>query len=359
MMYDNIKVVHLELTDKCNASCPMCARNKNGGEINPYLPLTDLTLDNCKKIFPPAFIQNLDRMYMCGNYGDPIAAQSTLLIFEYFRTHNPNMMLSMHTNGSARTHHWWRDLAKILGKNGYVTFGIDGLEDTHHLYRKGTDFDKIILNAKMFIAGGGRARWDFIAFEHNEHQIDAAKALADAIGFEKFTVKKTGRFFSNTKMQVKGTRDVLDNDGNVIYTIAPPKNPELQNQSLQKERRIIENYGSMEEYLDQTPISCAVKKEQSIYVSSEGLVFPCCWTANQMYVWYKEKESGEIWDIIKSTGGTKNINAKERPIGDIIKSRAFKKIEKSWSCKSVKKGKLGICSRICGQDFNQFKDQYE
>lgn len=32
--YKDIKVVHLEVTDKCNASCPMCARNKNGGAVN-------------------------------------------------------------------------------------------------------------------------------------------------------------------------------------------------------------------------------------------------------------------------------------------------------------------------------------
>ena len=62
------------------------------------------------------------------------------------------MKLSMHTNGSAREQNWWKELAKY---RVIVTFGIDGLEDTHHLYRISTDFNKIIDNAQ----GVYRRRW--------------------------------------------------------------------------------------------------------------------------------------------------------------------------------------------------------
>jgi ubiquinone/menaquinone biosynthesis C-methylase UbiE len=47
---------------------------------------------------------------------------------------------------------------------------------------------------KAFIAAGGRARWDFLIFEHNQHQVEEAEALATKWGFEKFVAKKTGRF---------------------------------------------------------------------------------------------------------------------------------------------------------------------
>ena len=89
--YDEIKTIHLEITDKCNAACPMCARNINGGEDNPQLPGTELSLDDVKKIFPPQFIAQLDRMYMCGNYGDPVVARDTLEVFKYFRSNNPRI----------------------------------------------------------------------------------------------------------------------------------------------------------------------------------------------------------------------------------------------------------------------------
>ena len=129
--YSEIKTVHLEITDKCNAACLMCARNINGGEDNPQLPNTELSLQDIKKIFDTQFIEQLERIYMCGNYGDPIAAKDTLEIFEYFRNNN-KIMLSMHTNGSAKKPEWWAKLARVIGRKGYVVFSLDGLEDTNH-----------------------------------------------------------------------------------------------------------------------------------------------------------------------------------------------------------------------------------
>jgi len=357
--YNNIEVVHLEITDKCNATCPMCARNKNGGAVNQHLPLTELSVKDIEQMFPIEFIKQLKRVYMCGNYGDPIAAKETLEIFKYFRQHNEEITLGMHTNGSAKKEDWWAELATVIGKYGYVTFGIDGLAATNHLYRKSTNFAKIMANVKSYISAGGRARWDFIVFNHNEHQIEEAEELSKTMGFEKFTIKKTGRFFSNVKLAVRGERDVMKKDGTVDYVIKPPTNENYQNKSLQKEAAIIEKFGSMSEYLDQTEIKCITKEEGSIYISADGYVFPCCWTANQVYVWWKKLEEGEIWQHINKVGGTNAINAKTLKIQEIVDGPFFQSIERSWSCDSVTAGKLEICSRVCGQNFNQFKDQYK
>ena len=38
LAFEELKMVHLELTDKCNARCPQCARNDCGGPVNPTLP---------------------------------------------------------------------------------------------------------------------------------------------------------------------------------------------------------------------------------------------------------------------------------------------------------------------------------
>ena len=35
--YEDIKEVHLEVTQRCQAACPMCDRNMNGGDDNPHL----------------------------------------------------------------------------------------------------------------------------------------------------------------------------------------------------------------------------------------------------------------------------------------------------------------------------------
>ena len=65
----DVKTVHLEITQRCNAACPMCDRNHNGGEVNRHIRdnLQELSLDDIKTTFPPDFIKQLNTMYMCGN----------------------------------------------------------------------------------------------------------------------------------------------------------------------------------------------------------------------------------------------------------------------------------------------------
>ena len=133
---------------------------------------------------------------MCGNLGDPIVARDTLEIFKYFREHNPKMWLSMNTNAGAKSVAWWEELASVINKKGAVIFSVDGLRDTNHLYRQGVNWDNVERNMQAFINAGGRARWDFLIFEHNQHQVEEAEELATTGGCEKFMKKKTGRFIT-------------------------------------------------------------------------------------------------------------------------------------------------------------------
>ena len=88
--FEDIKVVHLEITTKCNANCPMCGRT-NFGRGCPGLSITELTLEECKKIFQPTFLNQLINISICGAYGDPALAKELLEIIEYFRCINPNL----------------------------------------------------------------------------------------------------------------------------------------------------------------------------------------------------------------------------------------------------------------------------
>ena len=57
--YEDIREVHLEVTQKCQAACPMCDRNMNGGKDNPHITNAEITLQKAKKIFKPDFIKQL------------------------------------------------------------------------------------------------------------------------------------------------------------------------------------------------------------------------------------------------------------------------------------------------------------
>jgi len=385
--YDEIRTVHLEMTDNCNAACPMCARNINGGQDNPQLPGTELFIDDIKKIFNVEFIKQLDRLYMCGNYGDPIAAKDTLEAFTYFREHNANMMLSMHTNGSAKKPEWWADLAKIISRKGYVIFGLDGLEDTNHLYRQNTVFSKIMENAQAFIAAGGRARWDYIVFAHNEHQVEEARTLSETMGFEKFQIKKSARFFSTASGMTKEMHQAANRKGIETTLLQSPVDPKYRNSALDKLSEIAktdiikfipskatalegkiypqifhkdpENKKPMEKYWDEVPIKCKVAEEKSVYITAEGLVQPCCWTAGQMYVWYWTPKGGQIWDLIDRVGKD-SLSAITNKLEDVVNGKFMQDlVPDSWNKPSCADGKLSVCAKTCGTKYDAFKEQFK
>ena len=59
-----------------------------------------------------------------------------------------------------RTTEFWHNLAEVSRKfySHVVMFAVDGLADTHSIYRVRTKFDKIIENIKAFTNNAGRAR---------------------------------------------------------------------------------------------------------------------------------------------------------------------------------------------------------
>jgi hypothetical protein len=336
----------------------MCARNQNGGPVNPHIDLSELTLEDCKTIFEPDFIKQLGNMYMCGNLGDPIIARDTLEIFKYFRKHNSNVWLSMNTNAGARDESWWKELANTLGRRGSVIFSVDGLEDTNHIYRQDVNWKTVRRSMQSFISAGGRAYWDFLIFAHNQHQVEEAEQLSKEWGFESFRAKKTGRFVTFIQGQ-KETHQAFNKKGELTTNLEKPDD-KYQNSVFKKHNELVEKYGSMDNYYDVVSIDCKVKKEGSLFISAEGLALPCCWTAARMYNWYhKDPRVEQIWNFIDAAGGKEAISAKINGIKKVFETGIFDNFEKSWSMSSCKSGKLQECARQCGVEFDLFKSQFK
>jgi hypothetical protein len=213
-------------------------------------------------------------------------------------------------------------------------------------------------NAEAFIAAGNvRAVWDFIVFKHNEHQVEKAQSLSQKMGFYQFRLKKSHRFHGKDKDGKRG-KAVLDKNGHIEYYLETPDNPDHINPLANKVEQLERTFGSMEKYWDQAIINCKAQQESKIYVSAEALVFPCCWTS-QIYNWELPPETGEIWQLIKKLPNRlDDLNAIKHPINKIIANEFFKAIVDSWRKASVKKGKLQVCSRICGDQIDPFKSQF-
>ena len=205
-----IRHLHLEISSKCNARCPLCPRNLHGYPYNDGYIEKNITLFEIKKIFSVDFIQQLDEILINGNFGDIVMNPEAVNIIKYFRKYNTRAQIQISTNGGARNKKFWQSLAEL---NCVVWFCIDGLEDTNHLYRQNVVYSKVIDNAKIFIEAGGQAYWQMIDFDFNQHQQQAARELATNLGFVKFRVMQEGR----------NQTPVFDNLGNLVHTIGNPQ----------------------------------------------------------------------------------------------------------------------------------------
>jgi hypothetical protein len=340
--YEDLREIHVELTTRCNARCPQCPRNLSGGVVNPALPIAELALEDVRHMFPTELLRQLRKLYACGNYGDAMVAKDALPIFEHLRRESPTLELGMFTNGSGRGATFWADLAKVVT---YVRFSIDGLEDTNHLYRRGTEWSRIMESALAFIGAGGRAEWDFIVFRHNEHQVDDARALAAKLGFKRFFVKRTSRFFSAGTISGK---EVRSRDGQAEYRIDQPDNPGFRNPVA---LRLASDARSFADYQASTSIACKAVNHGRLYVTAEALVFPCCWTG-ALYPPGRAVGSTQIHGLLsRLPEGERSIDARVRSIREIVLGPFFQELVPSgWPKRSVKDGRLEPCIRACGAE---------
>jgi MoaA/NifB/PqqE/SkfB family radical SAM enzyme len=331
--YQDISDVHLEISSLCNASCPWCPRTFWGYPYNGGYPEVNLTLEHAKKIFTKEFLTQLTSIRINGNFGDIVMNPEGPDIVDYFYNQNPNLTVSISTNGGAKDQIFWTRLA-LSGAT--VMFCLDGLSDTHHLYRQNTVWDIVIRNAKTFIAAGGRAVWKMIKFDHNQHQIDKCRQLSQQLGFLDFQLIDEGR----------NTAPVFDRNGTLTHV--------LGNYTGEKDFKVllhkkITNQILLEDILpERTPaksVVCETKRLGSIYISSTGDVSPCCWTGFYPKTYgagqYHEAANAQIIPLI-----SKN-NALEYPLEECI--GWFKSVENSWKIDNYEQGRLVICDDACGQ----------
>lgn len=345
--FNELKQIHLEITNNCQASCPMCNRNINGGLDNPLIKIENWSLNDFKTVMTPKVLGQIDSYYFCSNFGDPMMNNDLIEMCRYSREVAPNVHVSVHTNGGARKQEWWRELAWALPDNHNVVFALDGLEDTHHLYRVGTKFETVVENAVAFIDAGGTAEWVFIRFKHNEHQVEQARKLSQQFGFKKFTVKNSSRFI------LEPTVKVVDRKGNFMHNIEPASDTPLKF----IDKKVIDAY---KDVVRNSVIKCKVQETKEVYIDAYKNLYPCCWVASVPYTYLEQDGALEVRtrmleqhkELMAKLG---NTNTVDRTIQEIVDSEEYQTVwNEYWN-----KNKLIVCARTCGvnTDFAKPKDQ--
>ena len=344
--------LHIEPTKRCNAACPKCPRTI-GASLHSYpnLPQTELTADNVKNMLSDEFFKKLRKVLINGNYGDIIMHSNPKEFIQVF-VDREFQEIQINTNGGGLATEFWSWLG--AQPNVIVEFALDGLEDTHHLYRRNTRFNTVIKNATAYIKAGGYARWIMNVFGNNEHQVDACKQMSKDLGFAEFYSDDSVRFHKEYDSLVDKNFNEVDR----LYPTEFVKN----NKELQTEDRTKEWYNKVYTYVSQpfslldknisephvngpAIVDCKVKQGlESVYISADGRLWPCCW----MEIDYNGKILSNNYSsfvdlFFKTLNKEKDFNLlSKHSATDIVHAGLLTTIEKSWSSKCI-----NICKRTC------------
>jgi MoaA/NifB/PqqE/SkfB family radical SAM enzyme len=309
----------------------MCSRYTGHGFVQPGLVEGDLTQEVFYKLFTLDLVKQLDHVYFSGVYGDP-CLNKQLPEFVHYLIDNGCKTISIDTNGGYRDTDWWASLAspKIL-----INFAIDGADnETLDLYRMGVRYDKVIDNARAFVSAGGQAQWNFIVFKHNEHQVDAARALAEEIGM-KFRLKVTQKFRGRSNFTVM-------KQGQHIFTLEPPEKSEYRHNNIGSIEHVpitlfkfdLSNYKDF----NKNKVTCKSQERNEIYLTASGLLLPCCYLGT-----YTHDSPGAYQFNLHYP--TENFDLNINSIDSVLDK--FKEISNSWT-KTVDEGNLITCLHTCG-----------
>jgi sulfatase maturation enzyme AslB (radical SAM superfamily) len=257
MTLDEVQWIHIEASSRCNAWCPSCPRNLNGHGLRPGLVEQDIQLDLVAQTL--SLLPGLKTVQLCGNYGDPLAHSNIDSLIDMILEHG--LALQIHTNGSLRNLEFWSALGKkfqLHNREHTVWFGIDGIGSVHEIYRQATDYDRIIANAKCFIDNGGRAVWQFILFEHNQHQIRDCMRLSQDLGFHQFKLVKTFRSGVTLGKHWRTGQS---------FSLAPA--------SVYTPLNFVVKSGIVQ------PKDCMHLDTNSVYLSADGHFSPCCYFSSK------------------------------------------------------------------------------
>lgn len=336
-MYLNVsdfKCVTIEHTNKCYARCPQCARTTDDGEVNPNLELKELTLEDYKRIAPPEFYRSIPVISFTGCFGDAIASSNLLEILEYLIGIGASMFIQ--TNGDFKPPEFFEEIAKLFARDkrerSGIEFSVDGLEDTNHIYRINTDFNRIMKNAEAFINAGGRARWNFILFDHMKHQREQIIQRAKDMGFKSVVIKKIVRRLATGTQYHKN-----------MYERVYHGDDEFND--------LLDQYGTYENYVNHSRIECIFKNTGQIYIDHQLDLWPCTLLGGVKYFNMSPDHilKQQMNKLIEKYGEGFN-SLKTQTIEDVLNHPWFKNdLVKSWDNKvSDENFKLVQCAKSCG-----------
>ena len=275
---------HFEVSGKCTLKCPRCPRNDTAPV--PWMN-KELDLGFFQRTLSPDLLKNqVRRITMCGDIGDPIYASEYLDIIRYIKEHNPKIHVYTITNGSYRKESWWRELATVSNEYDTINFSVDGYDAaSNNLYRVGSDWDSIMSGMKIMCKeSSAHVYWAMILFSFNQDHVDQIKQQAQEMGCDGLQMTYSTKFGSKYGESYGGSDDVLEPRKEFISSthryeryFVPLGNRQQLNHSYLEHN--LNQYIKIKQTHNKfiTPM-CSIGN-RGLYVSADGILHPCSWVS--------------------------------------------------------------------------------
>jgi molybdenum cofactor biosynthesis enzyme MoaA len=304
-----------------------------------------MTLDFVKKFFTEDMLRNqVKRVTMCGDVGDPIYCKEYIDICRYIKNINPNIHIFTITNGSHKKPEWWKELAQVLNEYDTINFSIDGYNnDTNNLYRVNSNFDSIIngiksirsVNQKVFL------NWATIVFSFNQDHLTNIADQARLLNMDGLQLTKSTKFGSKYG-GYGGENDALEPRTEFVSS-----SHRYERETINLSGRVQcnqeylaynqEKYVTIHKQYKNDPITplCEIGN-RGIYVNAEGVVFPCSWTS---FPYTSLTSGGKTihWDDSFFAKHRDRMNLNHRTFDEIVNdplwnkcSQGFTDASKTW-----------------------------
>ena len=324
---ENTKYLQIEITSYCNAHCGACQRHASPVDdtLHPQLELQHMDLNLWRSIIDQAYDLNFETINLNGNFGDAGMHPDLLKMANHLFA-SSDMKLQISTNGSLRTKQFWKELAQSGTNRLQVIFCVDGLKDTHAIYRRKTNFDKIIDNIKAFTSAGGNAIMVTTLFDHNIHQIKELAKLAKDIGCMEYRTRKSYSFTDYNSLDdvVVSTNNIKDEDAYIT-----------------KYKSV---YSGRPKYRTHNQSKCPWYNKKHVQIDPYGQIWNCCYASETRYG--KDKQNYVHPDA-------KELFNSELDLTKNTLEQALQSKHWALSKDRIEEEKWYICYNSCGLESNK------
>lgn len=331
--------LQVDITSHCNARCGACVRNIDGDETKHEVSLDHFDFDTWTRLVTEDTRGwYITELALNGNWGDPMMHPKLIEMLDVYSRHHPESAVYIHTNGSMRPVKFWAELARVCRQfaNHKVIFAVDGMADTHALYRRKTEWNKIIDNSRAFVSANGRASYTMTLFEHNKHQVAEVHALAEEVGCTSFNMRHShGDHMKivtvDGSYEIKACYDIeeyrIHFESDLTISDLRDKHVYLDNNDL-----ILEN---------RPDTKCPWYNDRKIQIDPWAKVWPCC----HLSLYGIHIDIHDIDAMVDSTfiKARKENDLKKYSLSDVLSNSWFNEVENA-----VEDARWKQCRDICG-----------